>query len=209
MKLPVTVLAVASLGLAACTNPDGSTNQVGTGALIGGGLGAVTGRIIGGDTKGAVVGGIAGAAVGAGVGAILEQQQRELEAALRGSGAVVVNRGDRLVVTLPEGITFAVDSATVKPSIRPDIRKIGQNLAKYPDEEVRVIGHTDSTGSAAYNQDLSLRRARSVRAILVDAGAGGSRISSKGRGERQPIASNATAAGRAQNRRVEIIIIPR
>lgn len=208
MKLSVTVLAVAGLGLAACTNPDGSPNQVGTGALIGGGLGAVTGRIIGGDTKGAVIGGAAGAAVGAGVGSILAQQQSELEEALRGTGAVVVNTGSRLIVTLPEGITFDVDSATVKPSIRPDIRKIGRNLRKYPDERVRVVGHTDSTGSASYNKDLSVRRARNVRAILVDAGAGGGRISAVGRGERQPVASNATAAGRQQNRRVEIIIIP-
>ena len=110
LRLPVTLAATAALGLAACTNPDGTTNNTNSGLLVGAGLGALAGGLIADDAKGAIVGGIAGAAVGGGVGALLDRQQKELQRDLSGSGAKIINTGSQLIVSLPEAITFDVDS---------------------------------------------------------------------------------------------------
>lgn len=207
-KLPLTLAAVSALGLAACTNPDGTANRTGTGALIGAAGGAVAGRVIGNDTKGTLIGAALGAAVGGGIGAVLDKQERDLRRDLSGSGARIVNTGSELVVVLPEAITFDVDSTEVKQGSRANIRAIANNLQQYPDTTVAVIGHTDNTGTSAYNQNLSVGRAQAVARILTNNGVSGSRVRTIGRGENQPIASNATAAGRQENRRVEIIITP-
>lgn len=207
-KLPLTIAVVASLGLAGCTNEDGTRNNTGTGVLAGAGAGALVGQLIGKDTKGTAIGAVAGAALGGAIGAQLDKQQKDLQRAIGGSGARIVNTGSQLIVSLPEAITFPVDSATVKPSLRDDIRAIGFNLQDYPNSSVRVIGHTDNTGSNAYNKDLSIRRATAVRDILLSSGVRGNRVRAVGRGENQPIATNATAAGRQANRRVEIVITP-
>lgn len=207
-KLPLTLAVVAGLGVAGCTNEDGTRNNTGTGVLAGAGVGAVAGQLIGKDTKSTAIGSVVGAAVGGVMGSQLDKQQQELQQAIGGSGAQIVNTGSELIVSLPEAITFPVDSATVKPSLQDDIRAIGTNLQQYPNSRVRVIGHTDNTGSAAYNKDLSVRRANSVRSILLSSGVSGNRVVARGRGENQPIASNATPAGRAANRRVEIVITP-
>ncbi|WP_112322312.1 OmpA family protein [Oceanibium sediminis] len=207
-KLPVTLAAVSALGLAACTNPDGSANRTGTGALIGAAGGAIAGRVIGNDTKGTVIGAAIGAAVGGGVGAVLDKQERDLRRDLSGSGARIVNTGSELVVVLPEAITFDVDSTQVKNNSRANIRAIARNLQDYPNSRVAVIGHTDNTGSSSYNQTLSVNRARAVAAILTNNGVARGRVRTIGRGETQPVASNGTASGRQQNRRVEIVITP-
>ena len=120
----------------------------------------------------------------------------------------IVNNGDELVVIMPEGILFATDSAAVQPSIQNDLYTVADNLNRYPNTRVEIVGHTDNTGSAAHNRDLSQRRADAVAAILRNGGVSGTRIAAYGRGEDQPVASNLTAEGRAQNRRVEIHIIP-
>jgi outer membrane protein OmpA-like peptidoglycan-associated protein len=109
---------------------------------------------------------------------------------------------------MPEGLLFAVDSASVMPSIQNDLYAVADNLNRYPNSRVEIIGHTDNTGSAAYNQDLSQRRAMAVSAVLRNAGVSGGRLVAYGRGEDVPVASNLTPEGRAQNRRVEILIIP-
>jgi len=207
-KLTVSVVALSALGLAACTNPDGTTNNTGTGALLGAGAGAIAGQIIGGDTKGTVIGAALGAAVGTGIGATLDAQQKALQQDLAGSGARIINTGDRLIVSLPEAITFPTDSAQVRDSLRPDIRAIARNLQQYPNSQVSVLGHTDNTGTSAHNQDLSVRRARAVRSILVNNGVSAGRVSARGLGETSPVASNGTVEGRAANRRVEIVIVP-
>ncbi len=111
-------------------------------------------------------------------------------------------------MTMPQDILFAVDSATLRSDLRMDLRTIAANLQRYPDSLIRVVGHTDNTGSAAYNQALSERRADAVAAELIGAGVSGRRVIAEGRGFSQPIASNATESGRAQNRRVEITIRP-
>lgn len=203
------LVSVAGLGLAACTNPDGTTNRTGTGAALGGIAGAITGAIIADDDKkGAVIGGIAGAAVGAGIGNVLDRQAAALEQEIGDSGARIINTGDRLIVQLPEAITFATESAVVRPSIQDDILAIAANLQQYPNNTVQVIGHTDNTGSNAFNQTLSEQRAAAVASILRSGGVSSSRIVAYGVGETQPIATNSTPAGRAQNRRVEIVITP-
>ena len=124
------------------------------------------------------------------------------------SNGTITNTGDRLIVTLPNDILFAVDDATVRPDLQRDLRALAGNLQAYPNSTVQIVGHTDSDGDAAYNLGLSQRRAQSVANVLVAAGVSGSRLQTIGRGEDQPVADNLTAQGKAQNRRVEIVILP-
>lgn len=176
-----------------------------TGAVIGGLIGAKSG----GDDRlaKAVIGAAAGAAIGGAIGHSLDQQAADLRAQMS-ANSTVVNNGNTLVVTMPQDILFATDSATLRPDLQGDIRAVAANLVRYPNSRVEVIGHTDNTGEAAYNQDLSDRRARSVAGVLMSGGVPGARIAAYGRGEDQPIASNLTPEGRQQNRRVEIVIRP-
>ena len=125
-----------------------------------------------------------------------------------GSNVGIVNNGNNLVVTLPQDILFAVDSTTVSGASQNDIFTLASSINRYPNTTVNVIGHTDSTGEAAYNFNLSQRRAQAVASVLINGGVSPQRIRSIGRGEDAPIATNATAQGRQQNRRVEIIITP-
>ena len=120
----------------------------------------------------------------------------------------VTNMGSYLLVNLPEAVTFPVDSAAVRADLQGDLRGIAANLVSYPNSTIKVLGHTDNTGTAAYNADLSQRRAIAVTNILIGAGVPAARVQAIGVGEDRPIASNTTEAGRAQNRRVEIIITP-
>ncbi|HQU66735.1 MAG TPA: OmpA family protein [Albidovulum sp.] len=206
----------AMIGLSACTPVDqysADPNQRAkqgalTGAAIGAGLGILTGD--GGKDKldRAVVGGLVGAAGGGIIGNQLDRQAAELQAEISDSRVRIVNEGNQLRVVMPEGILFATDSATVQTGIQNDLYAVADNLNRYPNTRVEVIGHTDNTGAAAYNQDLSNRRAGAVAAILRGAGVSGARIVSYGRGESMPVASNLTPEGKAQNRRVEILIIP-
>ena len=125
-----------------------------------------------------------------------------------GSNVGIVNNGNNLVVTLAHDILFAVDSTAVSGASQNDIFTLANSINRYPNTTVNVIGHTDSTGEAAYNFDLSQRRAQAVASVLINGGVSPQRIRSIGRGEDAPIATNATAQGRQQNRRVEIIITP-
>ncbi|MFN6952304.1 MAG: OmpA family protein [Albidovulum sp.] len=208
--------AAAAILLAACTpvdqysaDPNQRTKE---GALTGAGIGALAGILTGDGGKdkldravvGAAIGGLAGGVVGSN----LDRQARELQAEIRDSRIRIINEGNQLRVVMPEGILFATDSATVQASIQNDLYAVADNLNRYPNSRVEIIGHTDSTGSASYNQDLSQRRAMAVAAILRGAGVAGGRIVAYGRGEDMPVASNLTPEGRAQNRRVEILIIP-
>ncbi len=208
IKTPIIIAMVAGLGVSACTNTDGSNYNAGTGALVGGGIGAVLGRAIGGNGRGAVIGGLIGAGIGGAVGDNLDRQEAALRQQMGGSGVSIVNTGSQLIVTLPEAITFPVNSAQLKSSFVSSLDSLAQNLQQYPNTTVEVIGHTDSTGNASYNQQLSERRALSVRSVLQNAGVSGGRLRASGQGETNPVASNATAAGRQKNRRVEIFITP-
>ncbi len=212
IRIPLMLATVGMFGLTACvaTNPDGtpSKTQQGaiTGALIGGAIG---GASKGGDKLGkAAAGAMSGGLIGGAIGSQLDAQARELEADIQNDRVRIVNTGSELIVTLPEGILFATDSAAVMPSLMNDLYAVADNLNRYPNSRVEVIGHTDNTGSAAYNMDLSQRRAMSVATVLRNGGVSAARVVAYGRGEDQPVASNLTPEGRAQNRRVEIIIRP-
>lgn len=202
--------ALAALSLtAACTTSTGEMNrtQTGamTGALAGGLLGLATGQ--GNRTPEVLVGAGLGAIAGGAIGAHMDRQAAELRAQL-GSNATVVNTGQEITVTMAQDILFATDSATLRADLRSDLRAIAANLQRYPDSTIIVTGHTDSTGAMAYNQSLSERRADSVAAVLIESGVSSRRVVARGAGQTQPVASNDTAAGRAQNRRVEIVIRP-
>ena len=171
------------------------------GLLLGGLIGGGTGRIIG-----AGIGGVAGAAVGY----QMDKQIKELKEQTAGSGVDVteVDNGQAILVNLPDGVTFDVDSSTLMPQFRSTLDQIAQSLQAYPDSLIDVYGHTDSTGSDHYNQALSQRRAQTVADYLAMRGVSGSRVRSQGYGETMPVATNDTDAGRALNRRVEIKIVP-
>lgn len=210
------ILATAGLvTLSACTNPAdypaGQDPQQKTkqGAVIGGLIGAVTGLATAGSdpAKSAAVGAAVGAGAGALIGSQLDKQEAELRTSM-GSDVKIRNTGSELIVTMPQDILFATDSAQLSGSLRGDLAALARSLQRYPNSTVDVIGHTDNTGAASYNQNLSARRAASVAAVLRSNGVASSRIRAIGRGESQPIASNYTASGRAQNRRVEIVIRP-
>lgn len=140
----------------------------------------------------------------------MDQQIKELKEQTAGSGVDVteVDNGQAILVNLPDGVTFDVDSATLKPQFRTTLDQIAQNLSTYPDSLIDVYGHTDPTGSDAYNQGLSERRARTVADYLSMRGVSAARVRSQGYGETMPVATNDTDAGRALNRRVEIKIVP-
>ncbi|PTX02896.1 OmpA family protein [Pararhodobacter aggregans] len=202
--------ALAALSLtAACTTSTGEMNrtQTGamTGALAGGLLGLATGQ--GNRTPEVLVGAGLGAIAGGAIGAHMDRQAAELRAQL-GSNATVVNTGQEITVTMAQDILFATDSYSVRPDLAQMLRSVAQNINSYPLSIVYVTGHTDSTGSESYNQQLSLRRADAVAGVLIGAGVPGNRVQARGMGESQPVASNDTASGRAQNRRVVITIRP-
>ncbi len=212
-KSAILISAVAVIGLSACTTgPNDPNAKTKTGALVGAGVGAVAGRLLGGGDKGernraTAAGALVGAAAGAAIGNQLDKQEAELRQQM-GDNVTIRNTGDRLIVTMPQDILFPTDSANLRPTLVSDLRDVGQSLLAYPNTTAQVIGHTDSDGAAAYNLDLSQRRARSVANVLISEGVSSSRISVIGRGEDQPVASNLTPEGKAQNRRVEIVILP-
>ncbi len=211
-RLTLSVMAGSLLALAACQQPlpNQQNNQTRTGALIGAGVGAAVGAATGDDRderiRNAAIGAAVFGAAGAGIGAALDRQEAELRAQL-GNGTVT-NTGNQLIVTLPQDILFGVDSASVGIQSQADLQAVARSLNNYPNTTVNVIGHTDSDGDAAYNQDLSERRARAVAQVLVASGVSAGRINAIGQGENVPVATNQTAAGKQQNRRVEIVITP-
>ena len=183
-------------------------------AAIGGAAGVVggyfLGDIVGGRRDrtekilGAGIGGIAGAAIGT----YMDKQEQELRRKTAGTDVEVTRDGDNLILNMPSGITFATDSSSIQPQFRRTLDDVAATLASYEKTYVDVYGHTDSDGSDAYNQALSERRARSVADYLSSHGIASARLATQGFGESQPIADNSTPAGKAENRRVEIKVVP-
>lgn len=211
-KTPIILSLAAVLALTACDPfPQGDPNQTrtrtgaATGALIGGLIGATSNSSE--RPLATIAGAVAGAAIGGAIGNSLDRQAADLRA--QTSGNVGVQQvGGQLVVTMPQDLLFATDSAALRPDLQADLRAVAANLRQYPGSLVRVIGHTDNTGDAGYNRDLSQRRAASVASVLIREGVESGRVVPSGMGEDMPVASNLTPEGRAQNRRVEIIIQP-
>lgn len=206
--MPIATGLLALSLLVGCANPDGSANQPVSGAVIGGLTGAAAGQIIGGDTRGTVIGGVVGAAIGGAIGAHMAAQEHELRQSLAGTGAAITNTGNDLRISLPESVTFRTGSSVVDAGFRPALRNVADSLRRHPYSGIRVVGHTDNVGSAMLNNQLSQDRALAVARVLIENGINGNRIVVAGRGFHEPIASNNTAAGRAENRRVEIVITP-
>lgn len=191
-----------------CASMDDTQRRTATGAGVGALAGAVIGSATGGNAG-------TGAVVGAGVGALgtyiwsqnMERQKREMEQATRGTGIAVSQTEDnQLMLNIPSDISFAVGRSDIQPNFAPVLDQFAMGLRNNPYSDVRIVGHTDSTGSDAVNNPLSVDRAASTRNYLVNRGVDGRRIAIDGMGERYPIASNDTAEGRARNRRVEIFV---
>lgn len=202
------LMAAPAFALVACTDMYGAPNRPANGAIIGGLTGAALGTAIGGSHDATLIGGVLGAVVGSSIGTQLQAQEDELNRSMAGSGAQIVNTGQSIQVTLPENVTFPFGSSVVNPGFVSPLAALARNLRSHPNSVVRVVGHTDNIGSAEYNYGLSTQRALSVSRILIANGLPSGRLTYSGQGFNQPIASNATAAGRAMNRRVEILITP-
>ena len=211
MKQFIAAVLIAMLsGATAFADVATERDKTKKGAVIGGIAGAIAGAVISNNRqghsskRGAIVGGIAGTAAGAIVGAMMDRQERELRQI---DGVNVTRTGeDELKVTVRNEILFDFDSAGLRSSSRDELRDMAEVFNKYRDTTIAVDGHTDSKGTAAYNKRLSQRRAYAVESYLETLGVSGARMDAVGYGESQPKASNATASGRQQNRRVEIFV---
>ncbi len=207
-------LVVTMLPLSACvTDPETGNRAISKAAIggIGGALGGyLLGDLVGGrrDRTEKILGAGIGAVTGAGVGYYMDQQERKLRQQTAGTGINVIREGDNLVLDMPSEITFGVDSANIDPSFRNTLDQLASTLTQYEKTYVDVLGHTDSTGSDAYNQALSERRAYAVADYLSSRGVQSARLAARGYGESQPKASNLDTAGRSANRRVEIRLVP-
>ncbi len=208
------ILLVPALALSGCTtNPETGNKRISKTAIggLGGALGGyLLGDLIGGkrDRTEKILGAGIGAVAGAGVGYYMDQQEKKLRQQTAGTGVGVTREGDQLVLDMPSEVTFAVNSSTLDPKFRNTLDKVASTLAEYDKTFVDVLGHTDSTGSDAYNQTLSEQRAQSVAAYLSARNVNQARLATRGYGESQPRASNVNEEGRSQNRRVEIRLVP-
>ncbi|MDD2176328.1 OmpA family protein [Acidovorax sp. D2M1] len=210
MRTHVQILgaAAAIVLVTGCASMDDTQRRTATGA----GIGALAGAVIGSATGGSAG---TGAVVGAGVGALgtyiwsqnMERQKREMEQATQGTGIAVTQTADnQLKLNIPSDISFAVGRSDIQPNFAPVLDQFAAGLRNNPNTDVRIVGHTDSTGSDTVNNPLSMDRAASTRSYLAARGVDGRRIVIEGLGERYPIATNDTVEGRARNRRVEIFV---
>jgi outer membrane protein OmpA-like peptidoglycan-associated protein len=216
VKKTILAFAVATFGLGGCMTYDPYTGEEKTSnATKGSIIGAIGGAAIGAATssksdrgKGALIGAASGAAIGGGVGYYMDKQEAELRRKLEGSGVRVVRNGDEIELIMPGNITFDLNESTIKPSFSGTLESVALVLKEFDKTIIQIEGHTDSSGSDSYNQLLSERRASSVRDFLLNQGIEPKRTRAVGYGERYPVASNDTPAGREQNRRVELTLVP-
>lgn len=205
LTIKLLLIVLVSFGMFTSCNKWSNTAKggaigTGGGAIIGAGVGAATGNTGRGAVIGAVVGGAAGALIGRNMDKQAEELQKDLE------NAEVVRVGEGIQITFDSGILFDIDSYALKPDVKTELEKLAVTLKKYPDTNILIEGHTDNTGRAAYNMDLSEKRAASVGNQLKMNGIATSRIQEVGFGITKPIADNSTVAGRTQNRRVTVAI---
>ncbi|OXT00683.1 cell envelope biogenesis protein OmpA [Notoacmeibacter marinus] len=218
MKKFVIASTLGAFVLVGCTTDPFTGEQRISNTAGGAGIGAAGGALIGaiasaGDSgsdrrKAILLGAGLGTLAGGGVGLYMDRQEDKLRAQLRGTGVSVTRNGDEIILNMPSNITFAVDQSDIQPSFYSTLNSVALVLREFNRTLVDVYGHTDSTGGDSYNLDLSNRRADSVTRYLTAQGLDSRRFYSVGFGESQPIASNATESGRAQNRRVEIKLVP-
>lgn len=209
----LTVVTFAASGLVGCANMNETQRDTGMGAAIGAVAGGLIGAATAGGNKGrsAATGAAIGAAVGAGGGYLwsqnMQKQRAQMEQATAGTGVSVSQTADnQLKLDIPSDVSFDTGRYDIKPNMRPVLDNLASSLNQHPITTITIVGHTDSTGSDAVNNPLSINRAAAVRDYLTMRGVSGQRIAIDGRGSRQPIADNSTASGRAMNRRVEIFV---
>jgi len=201
--LEASILCLTFLS-AGCASMSNTEKGAAGGAAAGAAVGGLIGKAAGSTAKGAILGAVVGGAAGAAIGHRMDQQATELDNTL--PNATVERVGEGIQVTFDSGILFDVDSSVLRPASRDNLTNLARSIADYEGTRILVVGHTDSTGSDAYNQGLSERRAIAAKTYLIEQGVGGDRIDAVGRGEAEPVASNETTEGRQDNRRVEVAI---
>jgi outer membrane protein OmpA-like peptidoglycan-associated protein len=209
-KLKLTSIAACAAFLSGCATQSDSQNDRNKKLAIGAGIGAIAGQAIGRDSK--------SSAIGAGLGALggyvwsqnMEAKKRAMEAATVNTGTVVTKTEDnQLKLSIPNDISFDTGRYDIKPNLRPILDQFANGLSQQPAMEVKIVGHADNSGTDAINNPLSMNRAASTRDYLIARGISSTRIMTDGRGSREPVATNATAEGRAKNRRIEIFLAER
>jgi outer membrane protein OmpA-like peptidoglycan-associated protein len=209
-KLKLTSIAACAVFLSGCATQSDSQNDRNKKLAIGAGIGAIAGQAIGRDSK--------SSAIGAGLGALggyvwsqnMEAKKRAMEAATVNTGTVVTKTEDnQLKLSIPNDISFDTGRYDIKPNLRPILDQFANGLSQQPAMEVKIVGHADNSGTDAINNPLSMNRAASTRDYLIARGISSTRIMTDGRGSREPVATNATAEGRAKNRRIEIFLAER
>ncbi|WP_443937030.1 OmpA family protein [Pedobacter sp. MW01-1-1] len=198
-------LAVGSMTLQSCDSLTKTQKGAGIGVAAGAGLGALIGKAAGNTAVGAIIGGAIGGTAGALIGKKMDKQAAEIQKAI--PNAEVIREGEGIIVKFDNGILFDINKAVLKDAAKSNIQSLAASLNQYPDTDIKVIGHTDSTGTLQLNMNLSEKRASAVKAYAVSQGVPASRLVTIGKGPNEPIADNKTEAGRAENRRVEIVIV--
>ncbi|MFT7373986.1 MAG: outer membrane protein OmpA-like peptidoglycan-associated protein [Oleiphilaceae bacterium] len=211
----ITLITMVSLTSGCMTYDPYTGEQEVSSATVGAIGGAVAGALIGVATssksdrgKGALIGAIGGGAIGGGVGYYMDKQEAKLRHQLKGSGVSVSRNGNEIVLIMPGNITFETGIANLQPSFEKIIHSVSLVLKEFDKTAIDITGHTDSTGSLAFNQTLSEQRADSVKYALQNASIASGRIHSSGKGPRFPVASNTTSEGKQANRRVELKLLP-
>ena len=207
IKVATFSIAIATLGIlgTGCDSLTKTQKGAAIGAGAGGTVGAFIGKAAGNTALGAIIGGAVGGTAGAFIGRNMDRQAAEIKSTV--PGATVIREGEGILVKFDSGILFDTDKADLKAAARTNLQNLSTSLVNNPQTNILIIGHTDDTGSDAHNMDLSVRRAEAVKAYIAAGNVANSRLTTSGKGETEPIAVNTTADGRAQNRRVEIVIV--
>ena len=199
------MLVMANLLISGCSSFTKTEKGAAIGTAGGGLIGALIGRAAGNTAIGALVGGAVGGTAGGLIGHKMDKQAAEIKQTV--PGATVSREGEGIIVKFDSGILFDIDKTSVKADAQTSLKQLAVSLQNNPQTNILIVGHTDSTGTASHNMSLSVRRANAVKSFLVQQGVGGPRLTTQGKGETEPIASNSTPEGRTQNRRVEIVIV--
>jgi len=207
LKIATFGIALATLGMlgAGCNSLTKTQKGAAIGAGAGGTIGAFIGKAAGNTALGAIIGGAVGGTAGAFIGRNMDRQAAEIKQTV--PGATVIREGEGILVKFDSGILFDTDQSALKAAARTNLQNLSTSLVNNPQTNILIVGHTDDTGSDSHNMDLSIRRAESVKSYIAAGNVANSRLSTSGKGESEPIADNTTADGRAQNRRVEIVIV--
>ncbi|WP_158825746.1 OmpA family protein [Mucilaginibacter lacusdianchii] len=206
-KTAIVTMAIATASLigSGCNSLTKTQKGAAIGAGAGGTIGALIGKSAGNTALGAIIGGAVGGTAGAFIGRKMDRQAAEIKQTV--PGATVERQGEGILVKFDSGILFDVNKTDLKSAAQSNLQNLATSLNNNQGTNILIVGHTDNTGSASLNQDLSVRRAQSVKSYLTSNGVTGGRLTTQGKGFSEPIADNSTEAGRAQNRRVEIVIV--